>query len=384
MGSPLTFTRSCVARHGAASGIRTIFLLCLLLACAAVANARQSPPSPIGRMEGNDVSVQGGMAPGNDNETITPSILVANGSVVTVHSGQARMTLFSGGEVDICGPAKFTLLQSGGAITLALDFGRMRVQLPAATPLRIFTPSIVATPIDISGGARDVTVGLNLDDSLCVLATSGAIQLEHQFSGEKLIVPQTGEFFLNAGQLLPVVGKPGSCQCAAMQTRPAIPPPAELPEYALASRTPAAEPPQPKPSASPAPQEPPTQPNVEFSIPAHANEAHPAAPTAKNPTPAVPPTSEPVYTVVAPPLTFSASSPAPPPEPPLDTFMLVREAHVEPEWEFKGHVDAPNFSEAMQHALGEGGAAPDQPPAEPQKQHGGFWHVLRRIFGGGH
>jgi len=335
-------------------------------------------------MEGNDVSVQGGMAPGNDNETITPSILVANGSVVTVHSGQARMTLFSGGEVDICGPAKFTLLQSGGAITLALDFGRMRVQLPAATPLRIFTPSIVATPIDISGGARDVTVGLNLDDSLCVLATSGAIQLEHQFSGEKLIVPQTGEFFLNAGQLLPVVGKPGSCQCAAMQTRPAIPPPAELPEYALASRTPAAEPPQPKPSASPAPQEPPTQPNVEFSIPAHANEAHPAAPTAKNPTPAVPPTSEPVYTVVAPPLTFSASSPAPPPEPPLDTFMLVREAHVEPEWEFKGHVDAPNFSEAMQHALGEGGAAPDQPPAEPQKQHGGFWHVLRRIFGGGH
>ena len=125
------------------------------------------------------------------------------------------LTLFAGGEVDICGPAKFTVLLSGDAITLALNFGRVRVNLPANTDLRIFTPTIMGTPLGISGGPRDVSVGLSLDDSLCVLATSGAIQLEHQFTGEKLIVPQAGEFFLNAGRLLPVAGTPGSCQCNA-------------------------------------------------------------------------------------------------------------------------------------------------------------------------
>ena len=128
-------------------------------------------------------------------------MFVVNGSVITVHSGQAHMTLAGGGEIDICGPAKFTLLQSGPAITLALNFGRMRVQLPAAAQLRIFTPTIVATPIDIGGAPRDFTVGLDLSDSLCVVATSGALRLEHQFTGEGLIVPQSGEFFLAAGKL---------------------------------------------------------------------------------------------------------------------------------------------------------------------------------------
>ena len=109
---------------------------------------------------------------------------------------------------------------SGDAITLALNFGRVRAQLPESTALRIFTPTIIGTPLDIAGGARDVTVGLSLDDSLCVTATSGAIQLEHQFTGEKLIVPQAGEFFLNAGQAaacgrnagkLQVCGRARSC-----------------------------------------------------------------------------------------------------------------------------------------------------------------------------
>ena len=95
------------------------------------------------------------------------------------------------------------------AITLALNFGRMRVQLPAAAQLRIFTPTIVATPIDIGGAPRDFTVGLDLNDSLCVVAASGALRLEHQFTGEGLIVPQAGEFFLAAGKLLPVAGVAG-------------------------------------------------------------------------------------------------------------------------------------------------------------------------------
>ncbi len=90
---------------------------------------------------------------GSGTATVAPSIFVANGSVITVHSGMAQMTLLAGGEIDICGPAKLTLLESGTAVTLALNFGRLRVQLPAATSLRIFTPTIIATPLDISGAA---------------------------------------------------------------------------------------------------------------------------------------------------------------------------------------------------------------------------------------
>jgi hypothetical protein len=358
----------------------------LLLSVASV-RPQDTPLSVVGRIEGNDISVQGPSTPGNDNETKTPSIMVGNGSVVTVHAGDARLTLVSGGEVDICGPAKLTLLQSGAAITLALDFGRVRVQLPASVSLRLFTPTIVATPIDISGGARDITVGLDLDDSLCVLAASGALQLEHQFSGEKLIVPEAGEFFLNAGKLLPVAGKPGSCQCSAMQTRPR-PSFSEPQEYAkmvqplTAPAVTPSEPVAPSIAATNAPPPPPeTPPNVEFSIPAHANEEHPLAPPQRAAAPAAPAATMPVYTVVAP-LSFTAGPPLPPPDdPPIDTVLLVRETQVQPTWEFQGHVDAPNFAAAMQHALGESGN-PDKPPAEPQKKHHGFWGALRRIFEG--
>ena len=199
----------------------------------------QDAPGAIGRVEGNDISVEGGTVAGRNSATIAPSILVSNGSIVTVHSGQALMILASGDEVDICGPTKFTLLQSGTSLTLALNFGHVRVRLPASADLRIFTPTIVATPIDIGGAPRDVTVGLELDDSLCVLATTGAIQLEHQFTGERLIVPQSGEFFLSEGKLMPVAGTPGSCQCAAMHmqapTQPrVVPSPAPaIPEIGL-------------------------------------------------------------------------------------------------------------------------------------------------------
>src|SRR5271169_2268304 len=154
----------------------------MILICPRAARGQDSPFGAIGRVEGRDVSCENGTPASGETSTVGQSIFVSNGTVVTVHSGQALLTLFAGGQVDVCGPAKFTVLLSGGSITLALNFGRMRVELPANTALRIFTPTIIGTPLDISGGARDVTVGLSLDDSLCVRATSGAIQLEHQFT----------------------------------------------------------------------------------------------------------------------------------------------------------------------------------------------------------
>ena len=366
--------------------------LLLLVPGALRVHAQGTQLNPVAAIEGSDVSVEGPSAPGTDNERGGTGILVGNGSVVIVHSGQARLALLSGGTVDICGPAKFTVLQSNGAVTLAVELGRMRVRLPATVTLRLFTPAIVATPLEISGGARDITVGLDQSDSLCVLATSGAIQLEHQFTGEKLIVPQTGEFFLNAGKLLPVVGKAGSCRCAEMESKPLIPAPAPTPDYAKNVASLTSSPDLQRTGALPTNPTPPvpatadvtTAPSsVEFSIPAHANEAHPLAPAEKStPAPVSPPASSiPIYTVVAPPLSFSASSPAPPPDPPIDTYLLVREAQVQPTWEYKGHVDPPTFADAMQHALGEGTitSAPT-PAAEQPKKHGGFWGFWRRIF----
>src|SRR6202167_1164052 len=229
------------------------FLAGNLLLWPLAARAQDAPHGAIGRVEGQDISCESTTAANGLASTVGPSLAVSNGTVVTVHSGQALLTLFAGGQVDICGPAKFTVLLSSDSITLALDFGRVRVELPGKTALRIFTPTIIGTPLDIAGGSRDVTVGLSLDDSLCVVATSGAIQLEHQFTGEKLIVPRAGEFFLNAGRLLPVAGTPGSCQCTRAEPSPAAP----SPDYAAVIRpvTPQLAP-QATPARDPAPAEP--------------------------------------------------------------------------------------------------------------------------------
>jgi hypothetical protein len=391
--------------------------------------AQQPPPDAVGEVEGNDVTVDGGTAAMMGTSTNAPKIFVSNGSVLTVHSGQAVMKMFAGGEVDICGPAKITILRSSGAITLALNFGRMRVQLPPKTSLRVFTPTVVGTPLDISGGARDVTMGLNLDDSMCVLATSGAIELANQFTDQTLIVPQSGEFFLNAGQLQPVAGKPGSCQCTAAKPQPPPPAPAQIPEFAQTTpRTPepqtpadvapltappitvpqfaqtAPATPRPQhstdhpPTAPPAitdqplaavmpasrPDEP-SPPPIEYSVPATVSEAHPVVPTAK-PAPATsaPAGSAPVYTAVLPTLTFLASSPEPPGDLTPDMTLLIRTARVEPDWGFTGTVAAPEFVSAMRQSLGvEPGKQPPAADATAPKKKGGFWAGLKRWFGGG-
>jgi len=395
-----------------------------LLACPAAVRGQGAALPVIGHVEGNDISCESGTPETGQYSTVGTRLDVSDGTVVTVHSGQALMTLVAGGQVGICGPAKLTVLLSGNAITLALNFGRIRVELPAKTDLRIFTPTLVGTPLDISGGARDVTVGLSLDDSLCVVASSGAIQLEHQFTGEKMIVPQAGEFFLNAGKLVAVAGTPGSCKCnatgatiapapqpefatATPSTPPAIPsmPPAAVSSANAGS---AAAPPSVETTTAPAPERP-----VQYAQLAEANEAHPVPRSPKERPVSPPSSSNATYTAVLPPLTFSAGSPPPPPGTAADQVLLVREAHVSSSWEFSGHVEPPEFAKAMSHALGESPAPAKQKPArqprvpaatapapaaadtetasvaaepapapEPQKRHAGFWASLKRIFGG--
>jgi hypothetical protein len=378
-------------------------LFTFIFLCAPALRAQQTAANAIGRVEGNDISVEGGAGAaslgngvpiGGAGNGQLLSFSVSNGSVVTVHVGQARMALAAGGQIDICGPAKFTVLESGGAITLALNFGRMRVQLPATAALRIYTPTIVATPLDIGGAVRDITVGLDLNNSMCVLSTSGAIRLEQQFSGEGLIVPQAGEFFLAGGNLVPVAGAPGSCECTAFVARTAPPPPPPLSQPVPAQNVPLAAMIPPVISAQPdvAPAnttiaEPVAPRNrVQVGTLAHANEMHPVPPPANNVEPPVPDITLPQYTVMLQPLMVTVTpSPLRPAEPAADVALLVRVARVAPEWEFSGHVDAPEFAVDMQRALGQKASTP-QPqsihPSQPAKKKRGFWGSLKNIFVG--
>jgi hypothetical protein len=378
--------RRCARRLLAAVSATAIAAMLLASASSLKARADQ-PQNVVGHIQGSDASVETAVAGSDTISSAEAGVDVANGSIITVHSGQAHMSLKSGGDVDICGPAKLTLLQSGGAITLALNFGRVRVQLPSSADLRIFTPTIIATPLDINGAARDVTAGLDLDDTLCVTAGSGALLLENQFSGEKLVVPQGGEFSLARGQLVPVAGEAGACQCVTLQTKEVIPPP----EPSLGLTAPAHVDPPTAPATAaaangPLPTNTAPKSSVEYSVLAHANQVRPNAPPPKPAPPEPPATEIPEYKVVLPPLTFSASSPKPPPDPTPDMVLLIRTVRVEPDWEFSGHVDPPPMnattkskSEAKSNAQSSSQLTAAQAP--PQKKEG-FWAKMKKFLSG--
>lgn len=329
---------------------RGLLLGALLFAMPRLLPAQAIPPGIVGEIQGADVSVSGGVAARGANPNAAAGIYVVNGSEVTVHSGQARMTLFADGEIDFCGPAKFTPLQSGDAITVALNFGQMHIHVSAGTALRVFTPTVIASPISIGGGERDATFGLSLDDSLCVHAASGAIQVEDQFSGEKIVVPQAGDFVLEHGKLAPVAGAPGACACSAMPAN-TIPPPS--PALALESGGTAGTTAAPNSSSASA------EPSVEFSVPAD-NRAHPVAAQPTKDTAEAPAVSTPIYKVIMPPLEFSADHPTPTRDLGPEMMLLVREAQVQPDWQFQGRVEPP--------------------PVDAGARPHGFWHALKKLF----
>ena len=365
---------------------------------------QQAPPEIAGRLQGDDISVENG--PATVPQGALPGMPVANGTIIVVHSGQARLTLVTGGELDICGPAKFTFLETDGAITVALDFGRVHGTLQNGLPLKIFTPMVQATPEAIAGGQRDFTLGLATTDALCVRTTQGAVRLEEQFTSQDVVVPQSGEFMITGGTLAPVPGPPGSCACDVPRDSSATPPP--QPPVVVAAPAPspktdvASAAPQPSSSLSspadpdapaqmpwvipqppkqqkqllpaPAPFQPPQNNSVEYSVPTPAP-ARPIAPApVKEPTPPpqAPPVKQSTWSVVMPPLVYSAGSPAPPPPPSAESMLLIRESQVEPEWVFNGKVTPPS----------EGGQpGPLGSTSKPaKKKHGGFWGRLRSLF----
>ncbi len=299
----------------------------------------QALPETVGRIEGADIAVKG--AAGVEVETGRSITVLASGSEVTVRSGQARLLLVEGGEIDVCAPAHFSLLKSGGAITLALDYGRIHARPEQSTPLTIYTPLIVATPIAIAGRPRDATIGLEATGTMCVLAARGAVRIEQQLTGQTILVPQSGEVALTGGQLDSLRGTAGGCQCEVLSAT-------------------ASPPPRPKPP--------------ELSVPAPANLARHNQPAGQE-EPKPPAIEEPVYKVMMPPLTFDAAAPPPPPTPSPETILLVREVRVRPAEVFRGRVDKPSRAPAAR-PVEISATAEDSSP----KKHAGVAVYLGRFF----
>ncbi len=287
-------------------------ILLALLATSSLTPARlstQEMPVLVGRIEGDDVTVKTTTSSGVEMNA-GPTV-VANGSDVTVRSGHALLLLDAGGEVSICAPAHFTLLKSAGATTLALDYGRVHPSLDSSETFTIYTALVVATPVAISGARRDTTLGLDENGEMCILTTRGAMRVEPQFAGQSLIVPQGGVVSLAGGQIESLRSNASSCSCDFPRASVERPHPSPAREIATLS--------------------------------------HPLRPEEKKPDVSTPtaPAQEPIYTVLMPPLTFDASSPAPPPDPSPETMLLIREVRVRPSVVFRGHVNPAPLQSAL-------------------------------------
>jgi hypothetical protein len=284
----------------------------------------QNMPVIVGRIEGDDLEVKTVTNAGVEIDA--GQTVVANGSDVTVRSGHALLLLDAGGEISICGPAHFTLVKSTGAITLALDYGRVHPSLDSPETFTIYTPSVVATPVAIAGARRDTTLGLGQDGEMCILAARGAMRVEPQFAGQSLIVPQGGVVNFSGGQIESLRSDASSCSCDFPRARMEPPPPSPSREIGVLSH--------------------PLQPN-----PRKPDAATPAALS-----------QEPVYTVIMPPLSFDASSPTPPPDPSPETILLVREIRMRPAVVFHGHVNPAPAQTALS-------ASAALPPPTPVAEH---------------
>jgi hypothetical protein len=292
------------------SAFLTLLVLASILFRAGHISA-QDFPLAVGRIEGDDLVVATTTASGI--ETNAAPTVVASGSDVTLRSGHALLTLNEGGEVSICGPAHFKVIKSSRAVTLALDYGRVHPSLDSADTFTIYTPTVVATPIAISGGRRDMTLGLEQNGEMCVLTSRGALRVEPQFGEQAVIVPQGGNVSLAGGQIQSFQADASACSC-------------DFPRASLK---------RPKP-ASPS-QTPPSTPSYSLGVLSHPQP--PEGKKSEDSTAPSTPSESPVYTVLMPPLTFDSHSPQPPPEPDPETILLVREVRLRPAAVFRGRVN---------------------------------------------
>lgn len=283
---------------------------CFALLCAAFFAAAATPPDEpasdsVGVIDGESISITGPMRV----EAVHGQVktILRSGSDVHVKSGTARIDLVEGGQITICGPAHFSVLKSGGSLTVALDSGTIHVHVQGEPALTIYTPQLQIQTVSIGGGPQDVLVGFDNPGAMCIRANRGAVRLEQQLTGQSILVPQTGDVLVLNGQLDSLRTSAGHCSCEPQVAKAAPPPPPEVSRLATTEevRDKSVEP---KPGTTSAPAE---KPGVK---------------------------EEPIYQVFMPPLVYDIHAKS---QPEFDPKMivLVRRVRVRPTLIFHGRVE---------------------------------------------
>jgi hypothetical protein len=361
------------------------FIASLAFAFSSTSSAAQTPTQSnaavLGQVIGEDVSVRG---PSETSSTGGAHVLdFVGGSTIVVHSGQARVEFAGGGELDVCGPAKFTVLASGEALTIAVSFGRFHAQLDPSRPVTFYTPLIKATPLAVMRAPRDVTLGLEpTTGAMCVLAAHGALEVQQQLSDETLIVPEPSEVSLSAIPLIATTAAAGSCRCDFNEgsTNSAAAPTATVIEKVPVQTTTAAQsgPPAQMRATAPATV---VMPSVPLAVSRKIDQPDlppPALPSPKPraviPPPVLPPSGA-VLRIVAPPLFYEAKPlMAPAGTISVATVMLAKAAVVEPEWIFHGVVSEPVKASKK--------TSQERAKQTPGKSRRGFWAWFHKFLFG--
>jgi hypothetical protein len=284
-------------------------MLCTGLLVAAAGTPDQPAGDAVGLIEGLDIRVTGPMSVevvGGQTKT-----MLRSGSDVQVKSGQARVSLVEGGQISICGPAHFSVLKSGGALTVALESGAIHARVDREPALTVYTAEIQAQTLAIGDDPRDVLVGFASPGMMCIHTYRGALRVEQQLSGRSVIVPQGVDVMLANGQIDELRNGAGQCKCELQIAKIPAAPAGGSEAAANSNEAVADEKPEPK--------------------------------------------EEPIYTVIMPPLEFEAKAKVQP-EPDMRLMTIVRHVRVRPALVFQGRVEG----EAVATA-----AAATPPPKPP-------------------
>ena len=332
-----------IANSGISRGT-AVLLLCIVVFFAGLSAAPARADNPkgdaIGVIEGEAISVEGPMTV----EVVRGQVktVLRSGSDVRVKAGQARIDLVDGGQVMICGPAHFSVLKAGSAITLALDSGTIHAVIGSEVSLNIYTPQIQARPISIGNGAEDLLVGLDSAGAMCIRANKGAVRVEQQLTGQSVLVPQSGDVSLTNGQIESLHAATGHCVCSMQAVIRPMTPGIEISQLATPEEI--------KKRAS------------EPKTPAEKTEQTAQA-------------DEPVYQVFMPPLRYDAKTKVQAEFDP-NLIILVRRVRVRPTLIFQGRVEGdPVVAETT------GPAPPSNTLSKPQKPaEDSTWSRVKTYF----
>jgi len=288
-----------------------VTILCAALLAAAAATLPDEPATDsVGVIDGDAIFVTGPMRV----EALHGQVktILRSGSDVRVKSGTARIDLVEGGQITICGPAHFSVLKSGAALTVALDSGTIHAHIEHEPALTIYTPQIQVQTVAIGGGPQDALVGFETTGAMCIRANRGAVRLEQQLTGQSILVPQAGDVLVLDGQLDNLRTSAGRCSCESQVVKAAPPPPPEVSRLATSDEL--------RQKSLDATSNPPSAPAEK--------------PSAKD---------EPIYQVFMPPLVYDIHAKS---QPEFDPKMivLVRRVRVRPSLIFHGRVEGESIA----------------------------------------